>query len=391
MRLRALAQSMMPAIPSSLWTSARLGASILQAPYYYLPYVFGSGRARKPLTIMMEVTYRCNLTCIMCPLVRGGLTAGHPESRDHELSLSEITKVFNDAAAMGVENVTLTGGEFLLRRDACDIVRAAKRFRLAVAVITNATLMNEEKAKNLVEGGLDALTVSIDGAASIHDAIRGPNAFERSARALRAIAEVKRLRNSKTPSLRLSCTIFAVNASQLTAVVDLAGEVGATAQFAFAYYKTDEMLASEGPRGAALHVKGEDQRIPLELRNVDQQQLSRELDLILDRARARRVVTRVRPNVRGSMIDRWFRDDSFNFVNKCFYPWYTMRISPSGTVYPCSLSVPLGDVRAKSLGDIWNGQEYVAFRRELKAKRLFGQCTKCCALHDQLWNYLPAV
>jgi len=83
--------------------------------------------------------------------------------------------------------------------------------------------------------------------------------------------------------------------------------------------------------------------------------------------------------------------DEYAFVEKCFYPWKTFRISPYGDVYSCSIDVAFGNVRDQSVIDIWNNEAYQTFRRALKKRRLFPKCAKCCALNNEFWKYLPTI
>lgn len=95
------------------------------------------------------------------------------------------------------------------------------------------------------------------------------------------------------------------------------------------------------------------------------------------------------PNLRKSEIYRRFMDDSYSYVDKCFYPWYEIRINPYGVVYPCSMNVDMGDLRKKPLSKIWNNQKYIGFRKALKENKLFPKCKKCCKLNNKIWDYLP--
>ena len=55
------------AMPNWLLYYVRGMRSLISAWTYWSAYVFKNGRANPPLAIAIEVTYRCNLTCAMCP------------------------------------------------------------------------------------------------------------------------------------------------------------------------------------------------------------------------------------------------------------------------------------------------------------------------------------
>ena len=67
-----------------------------------------------PRFCVWEITLRCNAACIHC-----GSSAGSP--RPAELDSREALELCDDMAVLGVERVTLSGGEPLLRADWPDI------------------------------------------------------------------------------------------------------------------------------------------------------------------------------------------------------------------------------------------------------------------------------
>ena len=64
----------------------------------------------------------------------------------------------------------------------------------------------------------------------------------------------------------------------------------------------------------------------------------------------------------------------------CTYPYNNMMINPEGFVYPC-LSQKIGNVKKKSLKELFNAPHYCCFRKNLKASGgTFGACQMCCEL-----------
>ena len=64
----------------------------------------------------------------------------------------------------------------------------------------------------------------------------------------------------------------------------------------------------------------------------------------------------------------------------CLYPYTNMMINPEGFVYPC-LSQKIGNVREKTLKELFNAPQYCCFRKNLKASGgTFGACQMCCEL-----------
>ncbi len=115
-----------------------LTKSNLKSYKYWIPYTVGGGKAWTPQSVTFELTLRCNLSCQMCPLdiprmMHDKTHHDHIKERQSaELSTDEVKRVIDDIAAMGVGDMTLTGGEVFLRKDAFDV--PLFRIRGAVAV-----------------------------------------------------------------------------------------------------------------------------------------------------------------------------------------------------------------------------------------------------------------
>lgn len=85
-------------------------------------------------------------------------------ARKELLSFEEIERVSSVFASLGVKKLRITGGEPLLRTEMVDLVR-----RLAsvpgiddISMTTNASLMSDERARELRDAGLKRVNVSLD-------------------------------------------------------------------------------------------------------------------------------------------------------------------------------------------------------------------------------------
>jgi pyrroloquinoline quinone biosynthesis protein E len=111
-----------------------------------------------PLALIAELTHRCPLHCVYCsnPLE---LT-----NRSTELSTEIWSRVFREAAELGVLQADLTGGEPLARTDIVDLIRAARSAGLYINLITSGLPLDEQKLAALIEAGLDHIQLSFQGA-----------------------------------------------------------------------------------------------------------------------------------------------------------------------------------------------------------------------------------
>jgi cyclic pyranopterin phosphate synthase len=117
----------------------------------------GWGREIKSLRV--SVTDKCNFRCTYCMPAEGLEWLG----REQILTYEEIERLVRIMAAMGVEEVRLTGGEPLVRRDLPELVRmlAGVRAVTDLSLTTNGILLDRLTAP-LVEAGLRRLNVSLD-------------------------------------------------------------------------------------------------------------------------------------------------------------------------------------------------------------------------------------
>ena len=121
------------------------------------PLVDRYGRVHRDLRI--SVTDRCSLRCTYCMPEQG--VPWLP--RDTMLSTEEIVRLADVAVGMGIEEIRLTGGEPLLRRDLVDVVAGLAALDPApeISMTTNGVGL-ARIAEDLKAAGLTRVNVSID-------------------------------------------------------------------------------------------------------------------------------------------------------------------------------------------------------------------------------------
>src|ERR687886_1587561 len=114
---------------------------------------------REIRSLRVSVTDKCNFRCRYCMPAEGLEWL----ARDEVLSFEEIARLVRVLAALGVEEVRLTGGEPLVRRDLPVLVRmlASTAGVHDLSLTTNGVLL-DRLAKPLVDAGLRRLNVSLD-------------------------------------------------------------------------------------------------------------------------------------------------------------------------------------------------------------------------------------
>lgn len=139
----------------------------------------------RPLNLIAELTYRCPLRCPYCSnpvdLQRNPAT----------LDANAWARIFQEASALGIVHVGLTGGEPTTRPDLGQIVRSADRSDLYTHLVTSGLPLRAQGLQGLVEAGLRSVQLSLqDSSAPLSDRIAGTACFDDKIALAR---EVKRL------------------------------------------------------------------------------------------------------------------------------------------------------------------------------------------------------
>jgi len=140
-------------------------------------------------TLWLNTGTRCNLACANCYI-----ESSPTNNRLEWLRLPDALPLIDEARAMGAELVGLTGGEPFMNPDIMALLAAALDRGFDVLALTNAMrpMRRHEaalKALRLRHGDRLRLRVSLDHwSAAIHDAERGPGAFDKALDGLRWLA-----------------------------------------------------------------------------------------------------------------------------------------------------------------------------------------------------------
>ena len=117
------------------------------------------GWGREIRSVRVSVTDKCNFRCTYCMPAEGLEWLG----RDEILTFEEIARLVRVLASLGVDEVRLTGGEPLIRRDLPVLVEmlAAIPGVRDLSLTTNGVLL-DRLAGPLVAAGLKRINVSLD-------------------------------------------------------------------------------------------------------------------------------------------------------------------------------------------------------------------------------------
>jgi PqqA peptide cyclase len=282
-----------------------------------------------PLALIAEVTHRCPLHCVYCsnPLE---LT-----SRAEELTTADWLRVFDQAGALGMLHLHLTGGEPLARPDLAELIVAARKSRLYTNLITSGIGLSQDRLRQLVVSGLDHIQLSFqDTSEASANWIAGARAH---AHKLELAAWIRQHRIAFTVNL----VVHRQNIDHLEQMIA-----------ALEALRPDRMeIAHAQYYGWAL--KNRSTLLPTRAQ--------------LDRALA--VVATAEQRLKGRVrIDMVVPDYHARFPKACMGGWgrQLLLIDPAGRALPCHAAgvipgMQFDNVRARSLEWIWGHSE--AFRR----------------------------
>src|SRR5262245_42310606 len=286
----------------------------------------GAGRTtpslHRPLGLLAELTHRCPLGCPYCsnPIAL--------DRREDELDAATWARVFREAAALGVMQLHLSGGEPASRRDLVEIMAAARAANLYTNLITSGVGINSKRLAELTDAGLDHVQISIqDSEAQSADHIAGyQGGF---ARKRELAADVVKL---KIP-LTVNAVMHRANIERVGDMVELALSLGAgRVEIAHVQYYGWAL------KNRAMLMPSEEQV-----------------------ARAVKRVEELRTRHHGQIvIDAVVPDYYARYPKPCVGGWgrRSLNVTPAGKVLPCHAAesitgLEFWNVREHALSDIW--------------------------------------
>jgi AdoMet-dependent heme synthase len=287
-----------------------------------------------PLSVQLDLTYRCNEQCVHCYL----------DHHDHgEMTTAEIKHLLKEMAEAGVFILTLSGGEIFLRKDFFEILECARALTFCIKLKTNAVLVREAQAARLRDLGVESIQVSIySHRPEVHDAItRVRGSLRRSIDAIRFL---------KAQGLKvvIANVLMTENLSDYNGVRALAEELGAS-------YTLDPTVTPMMDGG----------RSTLKL-NAGESALN---NLFHDQNYVGNLDTFCAP---PSAPDEAAMDSL-----PCSAGHTAAYVSPYGEFYPC-VQFPLscGNVRQQRFIDIWRNSEQLNEVRSIRLRDLTS-CSQC--------------
>jgi len=273
-----------------------------------------------PYGVSLEVTAACNIDCVHCY---------HVACREEELSTDEIRRVLDDLARLGSLELTLTGGEPLLRPDFQEILRyAVLTAGYSVKIFSNLTLLTPALADLMASLPLNTVETTLLGAdADVHDSIAGrAGAFDALIRAIRLL-------KGKGIPVSAKTIVMEPNRRSLDAMYELAGELDIP-------FRHDDCV----------FVESSGSRRPLSLQLSDGE------------------VSRLRKRTGLPVVPE---------AALCNIAKSVLSIAPDGAVYPCGpFPDTAGSIRETPIAEIWRESPIFRLLRAVRYED-YDLCREC--------------
>jgi pyrroloquinoline quinone biosynthesis protein E len=311
-----------------------------------------------PTNLVLEVTSRCNHDCLHC---YNAWKNQRPYPLAAELDTAALVALIRKVQGeLGLEQLTLTGGEPLLRPDLPELVLAFRELGLGLNLITNGTLLDEAALDRLTPDRIDVFELPLlADEPALHDRLSG--AVGAHERVLEAIAELK---------LRDQLVVAVFVATELNRT-----RFRATAELAFALGADGLMLNRFNPGG-----RGAEHLELLQSDPAALQTLLDEAEALSERYDFQIACSIAMP---PCLIDTGrYRRLSFGFcaagTERAYY-----TVDPSGNLRPCNHSPTiLGNLQEASVAELLAGETLRGFLEARPARcagcRLERSCQGGC-------------
>ncbi len=296
------------------------------------------------VTLNFEITYACSERCLHCFNEGAARSDLHEEHRlrPDMLTLTDYKRIIDEAVALGIPEVTVTGGDPFSHPHCWDILDYLHERNLAVNLFTNAQALNtSEKIRRVARMGLRQFSVSIYSTdAEVHDQItRRRGSWMQSMKVLREMAEWPVPLALKTP-------VFRLNTRTYYGVRDIARQLGAENEV------------------SCVLVPGADGDISL-------------IEQLQTRPEALRII--LTDSLGNSHVTADGKADGYVFGCKRGFPCSINRmivVSPSGVVSGCgNIPITFGDVHHASLKEVILSQQRLQML-QVDQEKAFPVCGK---------------
>lgn len=327
-----------------------------------------------PFFVLVDITRRCNLRCLGCRFHSSQMSTSQTDfSTLPDISFDLFKKLCHELKAMDTHALILIGdGEPLLHDRIFDMVSVAKQVGFHITLVTNGTLLDRDNIQALFDSQLDILQVSLWAGSEKEYEKNYPGVpldlFKKVVESVILMNSLKARSHLKQPCVILHHPINRHNFQNIETFLDLALATGCDGVSLSPFFTWRGALTS-----FALS-PNEEQSLLLSLGQMKKRIKSLHLGHNIDQTRTSyQIGKRIWQNI------------------PCYIGWIHTRIKTDGTMLPCNrCAIPMGNLKANSFQEIWNGSPYRNFRSQASTREGLASlnhqcdCEYCCFIKDNL-------
>jgi len=156
-----------------------------------------------PLHLDIEASSVCNLRCKFCEA-----TIRKTKANSGYMAYDTFTKIIDEGAECGLYAIKLNSGargEPLLNKNIVKMVDYAKKKGIIdVYMNTNAVLLTKDMGRELIEAGLDRISISFEGTTpAVYEKYRVGAKFDKVQKNILDLVELRNDLNLETPKIRI--------------------------------------------------------------------------------------------------------------------------------------------------------------------------------------------
>jgi MoaA/NifB/PqqE/SkfB family radical SAM enzyme len=307
-----------------------------------------------------------------------------PPHRPGHMPLDLAMGTLAEAAALGMEELQLSGGDPLLYPHLVEVIRAAKSYP-GVFVLMNSvgTGVSVEKAREIIDAGLGAWNFSVDTLdAAKYDELRGVR--NGLATIMRAIATVREA-GSHVPEFRMNymTVITRHNFRDIPDLIAHCLDTGIASVYLMNVYgdTTGQSLLTVSEIG-----EFRDDVVPAILSILRDKDTE---EIVQTNAASVLAAFFSRENPDSNYAQGIYWPDMESVRKACRVPNFYTLIEPDGRVLPCCLveishEGEVGNVTEESLTQVWTGDTFERFREER-----IPFCQKCSSPRHMTLGLVP--
>jgi len=263
-----------------------------------------------------------------------------------------FTKVIDEIAPYCVAVSFGWCGEPLLHKKLCDMIAICKRRNLLTHMMTNGTLCNTSRCRELIEAGLDYIVFSFDGATKeIYEGIRVGANFQKTKNNIRHLVEERNKMGRSLPFIDMQMVVVKQNSHEIVAYEAMCRQLGVDGAFLKSLY------------------------IDFRSKDADYIVKCQEKYFLSDEAGGR-VPARYDANPNGTIVPKNIENCPQNRASQPV-------INVDGDVHLCCVDIPgesrFGNVSENTFIEIWKSYRNV---RKMAGERKLAICVDCAMPYE---------